>query len=116
MSHFSKEIFSELDKVYRDLDIPSEMQIDEFDFDDLSNINSKESLQPKVQNITDKIKQSQKVYVKREVGGINCQSPNQIHHNILIRRNNIAHSGFNITMPYKFTHNLHIYTLSTKIT
>jgi hypothetical protein len=66
MSNFSKDIFSELDEIYRTMDIPSEMQIDEFDMDDLSNGN-KENLQPKITNIQNKIEQSQN-YITEQQG------------------------------------------------
>jgi hypothetical protein len=67
MSGFSKDIFNELDEVYRNMDIPSEMQVDEFDIDDMMNINEPNDLQPKITNIQNKIEQSQN-YITEQQG------------------------------------------------
>ena len=54
VSNFSKDIFSDLSEVYQDMDIPSEIQINEFDITNLSDINSQTDLKHHIETIQEK--------------------------------------------------------------
>jgi hypothetical protein len=54
VSNFSNDIFSDLSEVYQDMDIPSELHINEFDITNLSDINSQADLKHHIQTIQDK--------------------------------------------------------------
>lgn len=54
IANFSKDIFNELDDVYKNIDIPSDMQIKESDISNLSNINSQSDLKSRIDMIKDK--------------------------------------------------------------
>jgi hypothetical protein len=54
VTNFSKDIFSDLGEVYQDMDIPSELQINEFDITNLSDINSQADLKHHIRIIQEK--------------------------------------------------------------